>query len=177
MLPYLFIIFIYGYLEVIYGCTININILILCFLYLRQRANYPLLVNFQGELGSDLSGLRSDFCSFTTEFITGPSMKNILQSYKDYVDNAEEGEEELSGDYISKLLFGLGLVAAIGVVQCGFKEAGVWELSKNLSLDHPFNRGMQILQLAKVENINYCDFKFYRIKKIFYNKNPSSSLR
>jgi len=41
-------------------------------------------------------------------------------------------------------------VAAIGVAQCGFKEAAIWNLSKILKLDHPFNRGMQQLNLAKV---------------------------
>ena len=38
-------------------------------------------MTFKDELGSDLSGLRGDFCSYATEFISSPAMKEILLAY------------------------------------------------------------------------------------------------
>ena len=107
-------------------------------------------MTWAGELGADFSGLRAELCSYVLEFIASPAMKSLLDCYEAYNTRGIEGEDMLSGAYIQSLLFGLGLIAAVGVVQCNFQEKSLWHLSKRLNINHPLNMGLERLKMAKV---------------------------
>ena len=94
-------------------------------------------------------------------------MKSLLDCYEVFDTQKIEGEDLLSGDYIQSLLYGLGMIAAVAVIQCKFQEKSWWQLWKRLNMNHPFNMGLDRLKMAKVDFFMYLFF----VSFLFYKNN------